>query len=523
MVAYAYPNRTRAHAVLLIYHDAMRPYVAETLKVAYGAQWFEKYLLGPLRKRAGNGDRHAKRALDTKTAVLAQGKEHYLLLDDADISVLVKDHRESFQRLRNRDIDLVQQIRRSRNEDLVHDLDGGDCEPEVAGAITNHCILVLKRCGLDEAAENIRRLSQEVTDAPVTTPPEQPSKPSSTGEQNFCLCGCGQKTKSTFKLGHEGRLERIIRSGSDEERASVDWQSVPLTFENGDFADEIRKYRNDDEESQRRPERVPVLQGAPQISAGEFHSVALRADGSIACWGTDDPDLLTAPLGTFTNVSAGTGHSVALRKNGVIVCWGRKHDNQLNAPKGKFRAVSAGAGYSVALRKRGAIACWGRGDDGQLNMPKGKFIAVSAGLKHSVALREDGTIAAWGNDQYDRCDAPEGKFVAVSAGGWHNIGLREDGTIICWGASSLDQCEAPAGRFVAVSAGHAHSVGLREDGTIVCWGDNKRDQCKAPSGRFLAIDAGMNHNIALREDGTIVCWGDNSLGQCDAPEGNFLP
>ena len=521
-----YPNRIRAHKVLLIYHDAMRPYVAETLKAAYGAQWFEKYLLEPLRKRAGNGDNHAKRVLDTKTDVLAQGKEHYLLLDDADISALVQDHRESFQRLRNRDIDRVQQIRRLRNEDLVHDLDGGDCEPEVADAITNYCILVLNRCGLAEAAEDIRRLSQEVADAPVTTQPEQPSrpsKPSSTVEQNFCLCGCGRKTESTFELGHDGRLERIIRSGSDAERASVDWQRIPLTFHNGDFADEIRRYQNNDEEPRQRSEKVPALQGATQLSAGEFHSVALRTDGSIACWGTDDPDLLTAPPNTFANVSAGTGHSVALRKNGVIVCWGRNHSKQLNAPKGKFRAVSAGAGYSVALRKSGAIACWGEGDDGQLNPPKGKFIAVSAGLKHGLGIRQDGTIVAWGNDQYGLHDAPDGKFIAASAGGAHSIGLREDGTITCWGGSSLGQCDAPTGQFAAVSAGHAHSVGLREDGTIVCWGDNKRGQCDAPEGRFLAISAGMNHNVALREDGAIVCWGDNSLGQCDAPEGNFLP
>lgn len=247
MADHPYPNRTRAHEVLWIYHDAMRPYVAEMLKAAYGAQWFEKCLLEPLRKRVENGDHHAKRVFDTKMDGLAQGKEQYLLLEDADISVLINDRGKSFQRLRKSDIGRVNQIRSLRNEDLEHDLGEGDCGPEVTGAITNQCILVLKRCGLVEAVESIRRLSQEVTDAPVTTELSESSKPSKsrgTSKQNLCLCGCGSRTESTFKLGHEGRLLRIIRSGSDAERASVNWPRVPLTFHNGDFAEEIRQYQS---------------------------------------------------------------------------------------------------------------------------------------------------------------------------------------------------------------------------------------------------------------------------------------
>ena len=245
MADYAYPNRIRAYTALLIYRDAMRPYVAETLKGAYGEKWFDKCLLDPLRKKVGNGDRAAKPALETKMHGLAQGREQYQCLDNADIPVLLNDHSKLFQRLRKSDITRMREIRSLRNEFLEHDLDEGDCGPEVADAITSQCILVLNSCNLPAAAEAVRYLASP-TASPAKPESVAPRKRASYSQQGTgaCVCGCGGSAKSLFKSGHDGRLIRIIRSGSDAERASVDWPRVPLTFHNGDFADEIRKYRS---------------------------------------------------------------------------------------------------------------------------------------------------------------------------------------------------------------------------------------------------------------------------------------
>ena len=245
MADYQYPNRIRAYTALLIYRDAMRPFVAQALEEAYGADWFDKFLLDPLRKKVGNGDRGAKAALDTKMHGLAQGREQYQCLDNGDIPVLLNDHSQLFQRLRRSDTARMREIRSLRNEFLEHDLDEGDCGPEVADAITSQCILVLNSCGLPAAAEAVRDLASPAASPPVPKP-AAPRKRTRISQQGTgtCVCGCGGTTKSLFKSGHDGRLVRIIRSGTPAERASVDWQRVPLTFHNGDYADEIRQYQS---------------------------------------------------------------------------------------------------------------------------------------------------------------------------------------------------------------------------------------------------------------------------------------
>ena len=244
MADYAYPNRIRAYTALLIYCDAMRPYVASALERGHGEGWFDKDVLEPLSKRQG---KTAQDSLEATQDALQRGKEHRLLIELGSIPFLVHDHLKLFHGLRRSDVNRMHEIRRLRNGFLEHDFEEGDCGPEVADAITGQCILVLDRCSLSEAAESIRRLSQEIADAPAPTQSEKSSgssKSSNTSEQKLCVCGCGFGTKSIFKPGHDGRLVRIIRRGTETERANVDWQRVPLTFHNGDFAEEIRQYQS---------------------------------------------------------------------------------------------------------------------------------------------------------------------------------------------------------------------------------------------------------------------------------------
>ena len=99
------------------------------------------------------------------------------------------------------------------------------------------------------------------------------------------------------------------------------------------------------------------------------HSLAIRVDGSIACWGMNGvgqapPDGVP---GDFVAIAAGSGHSLALRVDGSIACWGSNRSGQ--APPagvpGNFVAIAAGDLHSLALRVDGNIACWGLNEDGQ--------------------------------------------------------------------------------------------------------------------------------------------------------------
>ena len=196
-----------------------------------------------------------------------------------------------------------------------------------------------------------------------------------------------------------------------------------------------------------------------------------------------------------SQLAAGDVHSLALRKDGTVACWGNNAKGQA-PPKGRadgpFVAVAAGNTHSLALRKEdGSVACWGDNRDRQAppnGRTDGPFVAVAAGGRHSLALRkEDGTVACWGNNYY-RQAPPEGRtdgpFVAIAAGNTHSLALRENGTVACWGNNYYRQAP-PKGRtdgpFVAIAAGNNHSLALRENGTVACWGDN-RDRQAPPEG-----------------------------------------
>ena len=73
--------------------------------------------------------------------------------------------------------------------------------------------------------------------------------------------------------------------------------------------------------SQKTPDAP--LESIIQIAAGYGHSFALKSDGSIVAWGSDDSGQARPPSGNdFVEIATGGGHSLALRNDGSIVAWG---------------------------------------------------------------------------------------------------------------------------------------------------------------------------------------------------------
>ena len=89
-------------------------------------------------------------------------------------------------------------------------------------------------------------------------------------------------------------------------------------------------------------ERVKIARfSSRMIAAGYAHSLALRIDGGIACWGHNDngqapPDGVDCD---FVAIAAGCRHSIALRRDGGVTCWGRNDDGQAppNGVAGPFK------------------------------------------------------------------------------------------------------------------------------------------------------------------------------------------
>ncbi len=249
--------------------------------------------------------------------------------------------------------------------------------------------------------------------------------------------------------------------------------------------------------------------------------------GSLAAWGYSGYGQLNIPAGNvFTAISAGNYHSLALRSDGSLTAWGNNSYNQCTVPEGNdFVSVSGGEYHSLALRSDGSLAGWGFNNNGQCDVPAGNdFVAVEAGYYHSLALKSDGSLAAWGWNDYGQCTVPAGNdFVAVSAGYAFSLALKSDGSLAAWGYDNNGQVsDIPAGSgFVEASAGRDFGLALRADGSLAAWGNNGDGQCNVPAGNdFAAVSAGRWHGLALRADGSLAAWGNNGDGQCNVPAGN---
>jgi alpha-tubulin suppressor-like RCC1 family protein len=268
------------------------------------------------------------------------------------------------------------------------------------------------------------------------------------------------------------------------------------------------------------------------IAAGRYHSLGLRADGTVAGWGLSSDGQTTIPA-SATNVvaiAAGSWHSLALRAGGAVVAWGKNDAGQTNAPASATNvvAVAAGDNCSLALRADGTVVGWGENNFGQTTIPAAatNVVAIAAGLWHSLALRANGTVVGWGDNGFGAIPASATNVVAIAAGWNHSLALRADGMVVGWGRNDYGQATIPASatNVVAIAGGGVHSLALRGDGTVVGWGYNYNGQTTTPvsATNVVAIAAGGWHSLALRADGTVFGWGANSYGQITIPTGLYM-
>jgi alpha-tubulin suppressor-like RCC1 family protein len=282
-------------------------------------------------------------------------------------------------------------------------------------------------------------------------------------------------------------------------------------------------------------QRTPPTSLGPcaEVDAGYAHSIAIRQDGTVRCWGAgepgDSPDGLihfgqSSPpaISSVVAISAGGFHSAAVLANGVVICWGDGRHGAAAVPAGlpPVDSVVAGERFTIALLRDGRLASWGSG----VPTLGGRTIEVAGGVEHELVLKEDGRVEGWGDLYYGDGPVapPEGSFRGIGAGSGHALGIRTDGTLACWGYPG--ECDAvPPGLadVVDVDGGDDHSIALRSTGMVACWGANDAGQSSVPAGLASVTDvaAGSRHSLARRANGALVMWGDPSDGRTTPPSG----
>lgn len=249
------------------------------------------------------------------------------------------------------------------------------------------------------------------------------------------------------------------------------------------------------------------------IAAGAYHSLALRADGTVEGWGANDQGQTSVPagLGNVVSVAAGAYHSLALRADGAVTAWGSDNAGQTTVPAGLDRvvAVSGGGGHSLALRADGTVVAWGDDTFGQAKVPEdlADVIGIAAGETHSLALRADGSVVAWGSNLNGQLNIPGGLtgISQVAAGSGYSVLLRRTGSVLVLGSNSGGQLNTPAGlaNVVAVAAGRQHVLAKLADGSVVAWGSNTQGESTPPTPlqSTALLAAGYGHSLALTQTG----------------------
>ena len=309
-----------------------------------------------------------------------------------------------------------------------------------------------------------------------------------------------------------------------------------------------------------------ALTGLRSIAANGSHSLALKADGTVLAWGLNNYGQIgdgttvnrsqpvtvqaaaSVPLRGVVAVAAGNSHSLALKADGTVLAWGLNNYGQLGD------GTTTNRSWPVLLTDDNGVVISG-------------IIAIAAGQSHSLALKADGTVLAWGyngngqlGDGTNTTRYRVGAVLdtsynlltgirAIAAGNSHSLALTADGRVLTWGYNNYGQLGDgstanstlprvvihdsyfPLQNMVAVAAGGNHSLALHRDGQVYSWGYNDngqlgvgdrntrlRAQAVLDSGSAVltginGIAAGSSHSLALRSTGTLLSWGDNAYGQ----------
>jgi hypothetical protein len=238
----------------------------------------------------------------------------------------------------------------------------------------------------------------------------------------------------------------------------------------------------------------PGLTNVIAVSAGYNHTLALTGDGTAVAWGDNSfgqtniptvfPGSTNLPPGSnrladLVAISAGPWHNMALRSNGTVVAWGYFYGGETAVPAGlnDVVAISAGGHHCLALRSNGTVVAWGRyNTSAHFGVPAGlaNVTAIAGGYNHDVALLADGHVVAWGDNLVGQTNVPPGlcDVVAIAAGNNHSLALTRDGTLVTWGSRCCHLTNIPPNltNILAIAAGGEQSVVLRSDGTVVAWG-----------------------------------------------------
>ncbi len=287
------------------------------------------------------------------------------------------------------------------------------------------------------------------------------------------------------------------------------------------------------------------------VGLGQYHTCAVKTDGSAWCWGLNSsgqlgtngyttvyqptPVLLAigVPLTEVSFIRGGENHTCALRTNGTVWCWGGNGEGRLGTGdylgrllatrieiENTVQKISVGHAHTCALEENGQLLCWGRNFNGQLG---------------------DGTVQSRTTPGPTVWPSETPAITDVSAGEAHTCVVTGAGAAFCFGNNThgrlgngnTNQSTTPVavtgmGASVrSVAVGYTHSCAVKNDSSAWCWGNNANGRLgngnttsQNTPVAVLHMDSGVTdivggnrHTCGILDPGKLFCWGYNFQGQ----------
>jgi len=239
------------------------------------------------------------------------------------------------------------------------------------------------------------------------------------------------------------------------------------------------------------PVQVGALTNWLQVTSGNYHMMAAKADGTAWSWGEGN------------NGKLGHGNTTSLSSPvqiGALTDWAAK--------------ISAGMFSSWAVKSNGTLWAWGAGGNGGLGQGNTTsysspvqvgaltdWLNAAGGYYYFAAVKTDGTLWTCGKNNY---------------------GQLGDGSTT--DRSSPVQVGALTG-WLQVTANYRHCGAIKTDGTLWMWGRGTGGTLGDGTGvnksspvqvgaltTWSDVSVSYKNTLALKTDGTLWAWGDGGSG-----------
>lgn len=318
----------------------------------------------------------------------------------------------------------------------------------------------------------------------------------------------------------------------------------------------------------------------PTVAVAEGYACAVRKDGRVSCWGTNEAGQLgfgdTTPrqgpvvvpgVEDAVEVVAADEHACARTNGGAVWCWGDGEWFRL----GSKRAAGAHAPVKVpdvadavrvavsrfhgcAVLAGGGLRCWGDPGGGRLGLDhldhvtEPANVAMDAKNVTGVALSSDmtcyrdgaGKVACWGlgedRDANQRHEVAVKDVVAFAPASYMTCVVDTAGVVTCWGPRTPPKVDEAVPKGLTNVVLGAFGCGVGTAG-VVCW-----DAYALTRGAMLEdpentdelvryetlvgakeLHASSRAACVRAADGDVFCWGDNTEGQLGRSPGGVHP